>query len=264
MDGYKIPAWADELKDQIKTVIRIDDDSFIVFINKNNEIDWKTSEDYDKKADENGWALINSTSSKINFLRSRIPAYLSDDLKSIIFTLLGEATVSAFHNDKDLTEKIISESENRIKTFSSQESRSISLLAGGVCLAIAILAIILLLINGHNDISCFIKSYQSLFMAFFIGAVGSFFSIIIKSTNIAAEDIIIEKTLIYEVVFKIIAGAISGVLIVELIKSGLFPISKTNNAASYCFAFMAGFAERLVPSIISKHSEVKVAEDKKD
>lgn len=262
MDGYNIPAWADELKDQIKTVIRICDDSFIVFINKNNEIDWKTSVDYDKKADKNEWILINSTSSKIIFLRSRIPAYLSDNLRGTLLNLLAEATVSAFHNDKDLTEKIISESENRIKVFSNQESRSVSLRAGGICLAVALISIMLLLINRQYNLIYFLINHQLLFMAFFVGAVGSFFSIIMKNTNIAAEDILIEKSLINEVVFKIIAGAISGALILELIRSELFPISKNNNAVFYCFAFMAGFAERLVPSIISKHSTVKLTEDK--
>ena len=86
IDAFEIPDWASEIKECCEDIIRIDDDSFIVFIDGKLEIDWKTSDSFDTSLrNKGGWDLINKVLCEIRISYAKIPSFLDSNKKKVYF-----------------------------------------------------------------------------------------------------------------------------------------------------------------------------------
>lgn len=251
----QIPAWAQDIQPEIATLIRIDDDDFIVFLDKRGEVDWKTSPKFDAKTDAAGaWNSINHVYSRIQYCYSRLPTYLGNYLRQLLSKLLAEALVAALHRDMTLAEKILHEADERVARFSVQASRRVVLLSSGLCFLVALFFLVLLQVCKYLGWAEFYVLHSVAASTFFVGAIGAFLSMVLKNTEFGGDSYIVESTLVYEALFRMLAGAVSGVVVYAFIESRLLPVAVAGDMALYCFAFIGGFMERFVPTLISRNA----------
>lgn len=251
----QLPDWAQDIQSAMATIIRIDDDDFVVFLDKRGEVDWKTSTKFDDKADASGaWSSINHVYSRIQYCYSRLPTYLGSYLRQLLSKLLAEALVAALHRDMSLAEKILQEADERVTRFCVQASRRVVLLSSGLCFLVALLFLVLLQVCKYLGWAEFYVMHSVPVSTFFVGAIGAFLSMVLKNTEFGGDSYIIESTLVYEALFRMLAGAVSGIVVYAFIRSGLLPVAKLGNWALYCFAFIGGFVERFVPTLILRHA----------
>ncbi len=252
---FNIPDWAKEIENNYTDIVRIYDEKYVVFLDKHSEIDWITSDEFDKALDNNehGWKLVNTTCSTIRLIYTEIPIYTSSLIKTYVSLHLGEALVAAFDNNKELAENIINDVRKIVADISTQEARKLILLTCTYCIMYTLFGMTLVEINYHLQGIQFFIDYRKLILCFFIGAIGSVVSIFLKSTNIADNKKIMDKSALQlEVCLKILSGAIFGCLTLELSKAGMLPINNANNSAIYIFAFISGFVERFIPDFLEK------------
>ena len=183
-----------------------------------------------------------------------MPSYFSKETKLGLSMHLGEALVSAFYGTKESTERILSDAQERIVAFCLQESRRLILDSCAYVLTIQSALLLALLANHHFRLNLFFDRYQLLFGCFLVGGVGALTSMILKMSDLGYDKIVRAGSLRLEVFFKVITGSICAVVLFYMIKAGIFPLAKHSNAAIIIFAFIAGFIERFVPALISKHA----------
>lgn len=234
-------------------------DDFIVFLDPDNDIDWKTTDAYDivrsvlpidDKTRLN--KIKNEISSLESFPTHDLPIKVIVDYKR----QLAEALVRTFDFDYDNAERMLLVAKKYIIDRNTDKSRYMYLKASGlITLLVAIIGLIMWL-SRVIIVSATGQTVFFVLLAISAGSLGAYLSIIqrIGKANI---DYNASKELHYlEASTKIVAGMISALIIALSIKAGiLLPIFtkiSSTGLAMVLGGLIAGASERLVPSIISK------------
>lgn len=234
-------------------------EEFIVFIDNQNDIDWKASDAYELK--EAALPKEDRTkSNKIINLAASIESIPSEDLEEKVILnfkrQIGEALVRNFYFDFISANHMLQLAKNYMIDRNSDKSRYLYLKASGLVTTIvfAVLALNWLLRIQIRELlgdNAFI-----LFLCFCIGALGAFLSIILRMGNTNLDYNASKKLHYMEGSMKVIAGMISALLIGLCIKAGiLLPVFnkvESTNIAMLIGGLIAGSSERLAPSIIKK------------
>jgi len=232
-------------------------ENYIVFIDNENDIDWQTSDSYDKIVlNEEDKKVFNSIMNEAAQIESFIIQGL--DLKEILNfkRQIGEALVRNFEHDFESAKQMLKFAKEYIINRNIDKSRFLYLKASGILtLTVLIIGIFAWLFRfqviNYIGITAFF-----LLLASINGSLGSFLSIILRMGNTNLDFNANNELHYMEAASKIIAGMISGFLIGLSIKSGiLLPIFNNINSTHLAMilgGLIAGLSERLVPSIIQK------------
>ena len=255
IDAFEIPDWASEIKECCEDIIRIDDDSFIVFIDGKLEIDWKTSDSFDTSLrNKGGWDLINKVLCEIRISYAKIPSFLDSNKKKFISMLLGEALVASFYQDNDLATSFLQQAKVQIESICWQEHRKEVLKVSLWFLLFILVGVFLTKLNEYLNLCNFFIQFKLLIWCFLAGITGAILSLVLKTSVVADNKMVLSKTsLCLEVAFKIIVGGVCGCIVLMLAKAGMLPLDKNNSYAVYIFALISGFVERFVPDLLQKN-----------
>lgn len=233
----------------------IDSQEYIVFIDKENQLDWITSDEYDA----NGHADLskhNSILHQVAVLECKPNGDLSEKIILDFKRLLGEALSSSFSGEYDTAEKILVDAAQFIKDRGEEQSRQWYLSSAGLCtLAILVAGVIAWLLRDYLT-PLVGKTFFISSIAMTAGALGALLSIIMRMGE-EKLDIHAGKTIHeLESIYRIFAGMLSAFLVVLAVSSeAIFPgLSKVNNPNIFLIfiGFVGGMSERLAPSISSK------------
>lgn len=231
---------------------------FIVFIDSELMIDWKTSDDYDclgPKCQDKHNSVLNRAASV-----ECIPnEHQKEKIRLNFKRMLAEGVARSLKHDYENAYLIINESEKYINNRNIEIARFWQLcttfISGIVTSVIIITAWIFRaeLADVLGEIP-----FRVVISALF-GSLGATLSVIFRigKANITSEA---EKRLhILESLSRNLGGAISGVIISVLVNLGVIvPIFKNANmsaTAMIAAAFIAGASERWVPSLIEQYEK---------
>lgn len=224
--------------DNVTLLIRCDSGRYIVFLDGDFEVDFETTDSYDSACTPYKERL-NITYNRIEELEHR-PAvqYLSFKNQKAFARLLGNALAAELDTAKTVADQTIQKAEQFLQQRTTEISRRWLLLS---TFGVYIIAWILWKHFFSKDFILF-------------GCLGAFFSILCKTGKLEYDCEAGVFLNILEIVSRFFAATISAYLAGQLFEADLlFTALKSEQASNIVplIYFIAGFSERLVPSIVT-------------
>jgi hypothetical protein len=233
------------------------DEHFIVFIDRDQDIDWETSPEYDAKGHQDEYkhnAILNDAA----VLEATPCDGVRADMKLQFKRLVGEAIVRSLDHDYVSAEKMLTAARKYISSRSQETSRLWYLSASATVTALFVLLGCVLWFWRADLIRILGFNVFWLAMAAVAGSLGALLSVVGRAGNLKF-DCSAGRTLHYlEAASRIGAGALSGVIVALAVHTDviLSPLSRGGKMTAIMIlaAVASGAAERLATSIISKFS----------
>lgn len=232
---------------------------YIVFIDDSLYVDWKTSEEYDKKGHSNRpkFYLILS---KVRDVESIPNDHLQKPIQLNFKRLLGEAIARSLEGEYKNAAETVDKARNYILSRNYETGRYWQLISSA--------GIGLILMFSGLALWLFRDTFIPLLglTGFFVllsscgGGIGALLSIISRIGKVDIDSAAGKNLNYLEGALRIVSGGISGTLIALFINIGLVLPAFTNNKqqiAMFTFSIVAGASERWVPSIITQFTNKK-------
>jgi hypothetical protein len=248
--GLYADVWKNH-RENYKRIIRVTKD-YIVYIDKNNNIDWETTDQYDN-------AKLNENSKTHEKLLSQCsivehkPFYGLSEASIISFKIIiGESLVNCLENNYQCSTEILVEADKFRVERIIEKSREWYLIYTVILAALFIFST--LAINAFNIIGS-IEILQILNSGAWAIA-GACLSIILRSGRLRGASYAGKRLHFIESGCRLISGFVSGQIAYLGMKSGIiFTSLITTENSQYIYTLLvllAGSSERFAPSIISK------------
>jgi hypothetical protein len=241
-------------RDSCKRIIRITG-KYIVYIDKQNNIDWETTEDYDASRTDEGRRENEKVLSQCLIAEHKPTAGLSDSVVLSFKIIIGEAIVNCLESNCEGSLEILKQADEFRLDRVVEKSR-------GWYLSYSVFISGLLIIAVLTVMSCTECLSEETLWHIRIGAwavAGACLSIILRSGRLQHASYAGRQLHFIESGCRILGGFISGQIVYLGIKSGvLFSSLVSADNASYVISFLAllaGASERFAPSIITKVEE---------
>lgn len=225
--------------DNVELLIRYSPEQYIVFLDSDLEVDFETTDEYDIEHSERK-ERINATYNRIEEMEhSPAVPYLSKNIKKAFVRLLGDAFAAELNGFDETANQTLQTAETYFKARTAEISRRWLLInAFGATLI------------GYVIWKLFLPKDFVLF-----GCLGALFSILCKTGKLEYDCQAGRFLNMLEILSKFLAAIISAYLAEQLYHMDLlFTAFKTIENSSVVLSlicFIAGFSERLVPSIVS-------------
>lgn len=230
---------------------------YIVFIDNENDLDWKTSDRFDpqpKKPEEK--KEYYSVKNEIDSAESTPINQLNEKVFISFKRQLGEALVRAFEGDYYNASKMTKLAQAFITKRNIEQSRYMFLIGCGTTTAFATLVAIIFWLCKEQLVLNLGSTVFIVALSMFMGSLGALLSVILRMGK-TTLDYNANKNLHYlEGSSKVFSGMISALIVALCIKTGvLLPIFKdieSTNIAIVLSGIIAGASERFAPSIINR------------
>jgi hypothetical protein len=245
-------------KHEIKNLIR-STEGFIVFIGRDDSIDWGTTEAYDRLLEANP-AFDAERSARLKADIS-IAEVIPLDGVALAYrdgykVLLAESLALALDFDYSAAEHALSDALAFARARNEEKSRlwylRASLFAALPCVVVGIL---LVLLRDAVRSLMGVEAYW-LGLSTCAGCLGALFSIIVRTGKLQLNEAAGHTTHVYEAVSRIVAGGISGLLVGLAVRSHLIGGNIFQGTQAdllmLVLAMAAGTGERFATSIINK------------
>lgn len=224
--------------DNVTLLIRYNSGQYIVFLDGNSEVDFETTDAYDDEYPQCKERL-NIVYNRIEDLEHR-PAvqYLSSKNQKALVRLLGNALAAELDTAGTVADQTLQMAEQFLKQRTTEISRRWLLLGA----------------FGVTIISWILWQWFLPKDFMFFGCLGAFFSILCKTGKLEYDCEAGAFLNILEVISRFFAAIISAYLAGQLFEADLlFTALKGSQTVSFLplIYFVAGFSERLIPSIVT-------------
>lgn len=234
---------------------------YIVFLDVDKELDWYLTDSGEEKAKKNNFYSILTDIAIISHKPSNMQ--LSKKQKQQMNCLLGNALVQAIEGRKGAAKKSVEEAENYLVEREYEITRKWFVEFSS--LIFGILLILYLIFINKNLGSDAIVQYVKYFC---YGAVGVFMSILQNNSNINAKCTAGKALVFCEIFSKFVVGMISSIIAITAFKAGVFMTTLVEESHKKEFILLlgiiAGFSERLVPSLIQQIENEEKYENEKE
>jgi len=242
-------------KEDFSMLIRYSKEKYVVYLNRNNEMDWVIYNGFESKDEVSGF---NRIFAKINWLQQQPSmSYLSEKTKMQINMMLGNCLCSALDASYDIAGDSLKYAEKFIEDRKIEISRKWQL-QYSFLISLLISAVLLTL----NAFSALIAYYFKLDAALFdnikylqLSVIGALFSVILGMGRSTYNCDSGRMQNFLEILSRMTAGLISGGVVVILYRIDLI-FATFRKIESYdillILSFIAGFSERLISSVLQK------------
>lgn len=234
-------------------------DRYIVYIDKEDELDWGTTAAYDERVETmESFDPVRHAEIDIAIgLAEAVPVKeLEKKIVHAYLKLLGHAMVCRFELQYDSATAVLGRASTYIGERRSEKSREWYLCSAMKSAAVPIGIGILLVLLRNPATSVLTTDVFDIALATCAGAIGSLFSIIWRTGHIDFDRFAPEQLHRIEARSRIIAGCISGLLAGLAIRSHILFGSWASGAhptlTMLTIAVAAGTGERLASSIIAR------------
>lgn len=250
-----VPEYKNRWPDVEVHYLVISTDDYIVCLDKEFDVDWKTSDEYDKNG-HNDEVEFNKILNNVALFESRPQHHLKNENRKSFRRMLGESVARALAHDYKSAESILEQAQDFLLDRSREKSREWYLTTCALStMVICLIISIIFLFREEISLSFGIRNLD-LLVSIIGGTIGAFMSITLRlgKSSIEADSGVYLHIL--ESISRTIAGSIAGILSGVLIKIGiLMPAFNTGDSillTLFSMGFVAGASERFIPSFISK------------
>ena len=230
---------------------------YIVFLDNENDLDWKTSDVFDERIrsfeDKKEYFSVKN---EIDSAENTPINHLDDKVIIGFKRQLGEALVRAFEGDYDNAIVMVKHAQDYIFKRNIEQSRYMYLVSCGLTTVICIFVAIVFWLFRDKLILNIGNTVFFIILSVLIGSLGALLSVILRMGKTSLDYNASEKLHYLEGSSRVFAGMISAFIVALSIKSGiLLPIFaklESTNIAIVLGGLIAGASERFAPSIINK------------
>lgn len=253
LNGWEIPSWALKSKASMAKIYRISSDDFIIFKNKNNEIDWITPNEFNEKCTDEDNANTDKVYSKMVYLLSYIPYDIDEKALDNIYIMCSEALAASFNKNSILATEVLTSIEERILVYKYEKYIGIVHNTIGSYFFILISAILFAYIV---NILCNWQLISYVITAFCVGGIGAIASLLSTKKNVSFKETLKDESVTQDVEYKILLGGIFSCISYAMILSNILePFKDFSFQQSIVIFFLCGFSERFAPSILEKFNK---------
>lgn len=248
-------------KDNYKQIVRVTE-SYIVYVTKDNKIDWETTKEHDDciaKADKKEY---EKALSQCSVTEHKPTDGLSEASLLSFKIIVGEAIVNCFEGNFHGSAEILSEADKYRVDRIIEKSREWYL---SYTLFLSALTVFSVVVLNILDVVC----SEEVLLRINCGAwavVGACLSIILRSGRFQHASYAGKPLHFIESASHLIGGGISGLIAYFCIKSGIvFSSLITTENQQYIISLvtlLTGASERFAPSIITKIENISSTTDK--
>lgn len=240
-----------------KYLLNYEGDRFIVYIDRDNDIDWVENTDF------NGFSEEEKTQFYQNIeMLDRAQAYpcnlLKDEHVIAFKRILGSAYVAAFHKSFDGIAETIKEARAYVTQRNLETARHIYLSWAGLFTFVAVAVLIVRLNIGDNGI---VSVHAATSVVF--GVAGAYFSIWRRYEDLLMKGFSTRSLLALEAVSRLFIGGISAIVVYLAYRCQVAFTILDNIDIVYTSAFLGflgGLCERFVPSLIESFANKNLQE----
>ena len=256
-----VEEFSDISKENITTVIRYNKGQYVVFLDRLHTIDWETSKDYDAN---NGETKEDRSKvlAEVEWLQHQPSVPIIDKSRRDGFiSLLAECWCYALDGCFEIADNHLKRAEQYLSDRKTETSRKWQLIS---CFSIVCVFLIgALIANRCFPVTSVFKEWTT-YMLF--GTLGTALSLIINS-NARTYNCESGKLLNFlEILSRLIASLLSCLVVVLLFNLNIiFTALKDNHSGETLklLCVIAGFSERLIPSILQKMESSEAKEKEK-
>jgi hypothetical protein len=232
---------------------------FIVFIDKEGDVDWETTIAYDRNSTRNrnyDRDKCNSILTDAAFIEVTPCEGISNETRLQFKRLIGEAITCVFEFDYESATKALDSAKQFIRARSEEVSRFWYLSASFVVCAVFILTGLIIWLVRDPLAKLLTSLGIWIALATVAGAIGALLSVIWRSGDLKFSSSSGRKLHYLEAASRICAGALSGFLVALAVKSEIilsaFARGGNFHETMVVAAIAAGASERFAGSIISR------------
>jgi hypothetical protein len=237
-------------------------DDFVVYLDEDLDLDWATSDDYDKKLSKKPkkHARLNNILNEAALSEAYPTEGLNRPQIRHFKRLVGEAMACGFEEDFENGEKMLAAANSYIQARSQEKSRywyvtASALITLPFVLAGCGLVVWQMMQKCYATPSCPFESVRLLLISLVLGSIGALFSVISRSGNLPFTSSSGKRIHYLEAASRIGTGALAGAIVGYATQSQyiLAPLVQGGNKEVIIIlvAFAAGVSERMLTSIIS-------------
>lgn len=236
----------DDPKDATKKIKR----GYVVFIDNQNDCDWKDERDHDTVFGTEGRTKFARAISKLNIAHAQPCNNLPEDEILVFKKIIGAGYALALNGEFATVEPLIKEATDYLRLRNKERARRYFLLASGL----VALAVILFWVFSKFWWQLL---YQDWIAGICMGFLGSFVSVWTRYGKMSLTGLSSEFLHYLEAVSRMFVGGIFALVIMYAIRCHIvFPeIDAKYHMPVFALAgFLAGFSERFVPSLMERLS----------
>ena len=226
-----------------------EDTGYIVYIDPENDIDWKdTRTKKDCKPEEN--TLWSQCISKLSNAHAEPTGHLSFETIRTFKMKLGAGYVLAMNRCFTEVDKVIEDSLKFLRHRNAEKSRQLFLIYSTTCIAV-----ILGLWIWNRYVKVVSEDWA---LTLLFGTLGSYFSIWTRYGKLVMTGLSTKTLHFLETLTRFIIGAISAAVLILAVKCGIILPKMAETAPLWFFGlsgFAAGFSERIIPSLMEAFSK---------
>lgn len=239
-------------------LLNYESDKFIVYIDKDYDIDWVENTDF------NGWTEEEKSQFYANIEKlDRAQAYpcmlLSKKYKVAFLRILGTAYVAVFHKAFEGVDTTIVEAKRYVKQRNLEKARQIYLTCAGF---ITLLAIIYMFIRLNTNYVTF--STDTSVCCVVMGITGAYFSIWQRYEDLLMKGFSTHYLLGLESISRLFIGGISAIVVYLAYKCQIVFTLLGQIEPIYAISFLGflgGMCERFVPSLVESFANKNLNEE---
>lgn len=226
-----------------------EDTGYIVYIDPENDIDWKdTRTKKDWKPEENtSWSQCIS---KLSNAHAEPTGHLSFETIRTFKMKLGAGYVLAMNRCFTEVDEVIEDSLKFLRHRNAENSRQLFLIYSTACIAV-----ILGLWIWNRYVKVVSEDWA---LTLLFGTLGSYFSIWTRYGKLVMTGLSTKTLHFLETLTRLIIGAISASVLILAVKCGIILPKMAETAPLWFFGlsgFAAGFSERIIPSLMEAFSK---------
>jgi L-rhamnose mutarotase len=252
--------FADISIDNISVLVRHNDGKYVVFLDQASELDWETTNAFEEENAVNSEER-DKILAEIEWLQHQPCVKIISKERQVCFNLLlAECWCYALDDFFEIANTHLRRAEQYLNDRKVETSRKWQLFS---CLSIVgVFAIAVITINRCFFVSATFTDWSNYLL---FGALGTALSLIINS-SVRTYNCESGKLLNFlEVLSRLIASLLSCIVIILMFDLNIiFTALKDNHApeALRLLCVIAGFSERLIPSILRKMENDEIKENK--
>jgi hypothetical protein len=243
---------------------------YLVYMGKNHELKWTHYQD-SKDGKDFDANRRNNLISQITWMEHQPSMqYFNENIRINIINMLGRCISLALNDQYDVAEKFIANAEKFINDRKIEISRKWQL-QYSMLISAGVMAILLILHLFSGPISRMLNIDASIIgnsKYLLFSTIGVLLSLILNTGKNTYNCDTGKALNFIEILSRVTAGIISGIIVSILFNLDLIFTSLKDNGDPYyilCFLFIiAGFSERLVPSILQKITAQEIEPKEKD
>jgi hypothetical protein len=225
------------------------DDEFIVYIDEKGYVEWNMNDN--KILGEGTGEHLN----KIAFLESFDTGKLSSDQREVYARMLGEAVARLFQKDLEAAKGALVAAEEWIIARTTEIARRWYLEGAAWASLLAAIAAVFFVFGGDlipAGVGPMGSPKHTVLLGACAGGLGAWLSVMIQRGRLTALDITAGAWMHYlEGIFRIMIGVLGALIVALAIKANIIGHVQ-QLSASLLLCMVAGFSERLVPSLIEQ------------